>query len=286
MRKSLMRWLACAGAVAVAGALAAGPGLASASVSVPGVTPSGSASGAYVPPDHDLYYGDTGAAVKSVQRRLNQLHYYAGPVDGVFGPDLEWAVWAFKEVQGLPMPDSAGGDLYGPNSTITAAFRHDLVDPKLPYVFVPKGGAERVEINLHRQILVLYKNNRVYLILDVSTGGGYWFLPNGAWCAPGTANCSQAVTLDGNFHAEYFVSGWDTVPLGEMYNPVFFDLAAGQAMHGGDIVPFYPDSHGCVRLQLDAEDWFHTLLTVGGKDATPVYVRGTAPYAPSITGWQ
>src|SRR5580704_16636866 len=83
----------------------------------------GSASTAtYVPPKHDLFYGATGAAVRSVQRRLDQLHYYVGPVNGVYGEDLEQAVWAFKEVQGLPM------NAYS-NSVITYAFRKALVHP-------------------------------------------------------------------------------------------------------------------------------------------------------------
>ena len=58
-------------------------------------------------PGTTSYYGNKGAAVKSVQRRLAQLHYYPGPMDGKYGADLEQAVWAFKEVQGLPMNRTA-----------------------------------------------------------------------------------------------------------------------------------------------------------------------------------
>ncbi len=60
-----------------------------------------------------------------MQRRLNNLGYFAGPVDGQYGTDLEEAVWAFKGVQGLPMNAST-------NSVITRAFRKALVDPKAP----------------------------------------------------------------------------------------------------------------------------------------------------------
>jgi Putative peptidoglycan binding domain/L,D-transpeptidase catalytic domain len=274
MRRSLRRWLIATGALTAVGAFACGQGIASASASLPlnlaavvkGAVP---AAPAYRPPSHDLYYGATGAAVKSVQRRLDALHYYVGPIDGVYGQDLEWAVWAFKRAEGLPM------NAYS-NSIITWAFRRDLVHPKAPPVLVPKGGAERVEINLARQILVIYKHNQVHLILDISTGGGYYFCNPGP--PKGDGSCGYAVTVPGNFHADYFIPGWDTVPLGVMYNPVFFDPAQGQAMHGGDLVPWYPASHGCVRLQEDVENWFHTELTVGGSHATPVYVRGKAPY--------
>jgi len=277
MKRPVQRWLIGVGALAAVGALGCGQGIASASASLPSnlaatvkdAVPAVPASPVYTPPNHDLYYGDTGAAVRNVQARLNQLHYYAGPVDGVYGQDTAWAVWAFKRAEGLPMNANT-------NTMITWAFRHDLAHPKAPPVLVPKGGADRVEINLARQILVLYKSNKVHLILDISTGGGYYY------CNPpppkGDGSCGTAVTLDGNFYADYFIPGWDVVPLGVMYNPVFFDPAAGQAMHGGDVVPWYPASHGCVRLQEDVENWFYTELTIGGPHATPVYVRGTAPY--------
>lgn len=278
MKTSVRHWLFGVGALAAVGALACGQGIASASASLRSAAGASTAQAAapYKAPNHDLYYGDTGAAVKSVQRRLDALHYYVGPIDGVYGQDLEWAVWAFKRVNGLHMSYSSSA-LTGPNSTITWAMRRALVHPKAPKVLAPKGGAERVEINQAEQVLVLYKHNKVHLILDISSGGGYEF------CNPpsGGGGCGTAVTLDGNFHADYFVPGLDIVPLGSMYNPVFFDPAAGQAMHGGDLVPYYPASHGCVRLQEDVQNWFHTELTVGGTHATPVYVRGKAPYAPA-----
>lgn len=232
----------------------------------------------YVPPRHDVFYGQKGAAVASVQRRLNQLHYYAGPVDGVFGPDMAWAVWAFKRVQGLPMNQIVPS--YTANTAVTLAFRRALVHPKAPYVFNPRGGATRVEINLARQVLVLYKYNRVHLILDISSGGGYYYCDN----PPLQNHCGHAVTLDGNYHAAYFVPGLQKVNLGSMYNPVYFNTAAGQAMHGGDPVPWWPASHGCVRLQEDVQNWFYKELTIGGPHATPVFVHGKAPYELAFYG--
>lgn len=277
MRRTVRRWLLGAGTAAAVGAATCGQGVAAASPTINVPVGSQNPASAYRPPNHDLYYGDTGAAVRSVQERLNQLHYYAGPDDGTFGADLEWAVWAFKEAQGLPM-NQMNSDLYGPNSTITWAFRQALVHPKAPRVLVPNGGAERVEINLSDQLLVLYKHNQVHLVLHISSGGGYEF------CNPpsGGGGCGTAVTPDGNFHAVYFIPGLDIVPLGQMYNPVFFDPAAGDAMHGGDPDPWYPASHGCVRLPLDVENWYHSELTVGGPHATPVYIRGRAPYELSF----
>ena len=113
------RWLATTAAIGAAGAVVGSqavmvaPAQATSSRATTGVSAS---TATYVPPKHDLFYGDTGAAVRSVQRRLDQLHYYVGPVNGVYGEDLEQAVWAFKEVQGLPM------NAYS-NSVITYALR-------------------------------------------------------------------------------------------------------------------------------------------------------------------
>ena len=133
MRNAVRGWLISAGAVAAAGAMAFGQaGPASAARTTTVAREVRSAPATYVPPGHDLYYGDHGAAVKSVQKRLNQLHYYAGPNDGAYGDDLEEAVWAFKEVQGLPMNATS-------NSIITYAFRKALVHPRQPYSRYPEG---------------------------------------------------------------------------------------------------------------------------------------------------
>ena len=55
------------------------------------------------------------------------------------------------------------------------------------------------------------------------------------------------------------MSGWVTVPLGAMYNPVFF-ISTVYAIHGDTYVPVFPDSHGCVRLPMFIADFFHTLV--------------------------
>jgi peptidoglycan hydrolase-like protein with peptidoglycan-binding domain len=219
---------------------------------------------AYVPPTHNFNIGAHGAAVRSVQRRLNQLHYYAGKVDGQYGQDTAEAVWAFKEAQGLPMNAAT-------NTLVTYKFRHDLIDPRMPKVLVPKGGRNRIEINQNHELLVLYRANKVRLILHVSSGGGYHF------CDPHGGACSTAITPDGNYKALSFYHGWETVPLGKMYNPVFF-IGTAYAIHGDIPVPWYPASHGCVRIWMDAAGWFHKDVTIGGRHATRIYIRGKAPY--------
>ena len=113
--------------------------------------------------------------------------------------------------------------------------------------------------------------SRVVLISHISAGGGYYFCSDGS--------CSYAVTPTGNYQTLGYLSGWIQVPLGEMYNPVFF-IGRAYAIHGDIPVPFYPDSHGCVRIWMDAAAWFHHDVTVSADGhGTPIYIRGTAPYS-------
>jgi lipoprotein-anchoring transpeptidase ErfK/SrfK len=274
MRHSVRRWVYSAGAVAVVGAMAAGgQSVASAASSARSAAASVSqATAPYTPPTKPLYVGEHGAAVKSVQRRLSELHYYLGTIDGNYGQDTLEAAWAFREVQGLPMNEATGAQ------PIDRAFERALVHPVRPYVMIKHAPATRIEVNLKRQVLVLYKNNKVALIAHVSSGGDYYF------CNPGGGGCGYAITPDGNFSVLSFQSGWVKVPLGTMYNPLWIDYAAGVAIHGDEPVPWYPVSHGCIRVWLDIANVLHNMVTVGGSHATPVYVRGIAPYQPSIVG--
>ena len=201
-----------------------------------------------------LQPGSSGAAVKQLQRRLAALKYYPGPIDGLFGNDTLEAVWAFQEVQGLP------GEDY-----VSSAMERALAHPRTPRVLVPHGGSDRIEINLGIEVLVLYRDNRVELISHVSTGGGYYYP------CPGDpyATCGPAVTPTGNFRTLSFAPGWVTVPLGYMYNPVFF-IGTAYAIHGDIPVPLQPVSHGCVRIPMDIAAFFHTLVRIPGE---PVYIR-------------
>jgi lipoprotein-anchoring transpeptidase ErfK/SrfK len=195
--------------------------------------------------------GASGSSVTTLQRRLAQLKYYPGSIDGQFGASTLEAVWAFQEVQGLP------GEDY-----VSSAMWRALDHPRAPQVLVPGGGSMRVEVNLAREVLVLYNHNQVELISHVSTGGHYYFCSSGG--------CGYAITPTGNYRTTVFMPGWVTVPLGEMYNPVFF-IGTAFAIHGDTDVPLQPVSHGCVRIPMDIAAFFHTLVRTPG---TPVYVRG------------
>ena len=202
-------------------------------------------------PARALQPGMKGSAVKALQRRLALLKYYPGSIDGNFGTSTLEAVWAFYEVQGL-----------APHNYVDSAMRWRLAHPQAPRVLVSHGGANRIEISLSREVLVLYRNNQVQLISHVSSGGHYYY------CSPG-GGCGYAVTPTGNYHTRVFMRGWVHVPLGEMFNPVFF-IGTAFAIHGDTDVPLAPVSHGCVRIPMDIANFFHKLVKIPGER---VYIR-------------
>ncbi|HEY2551512.1 MAG TPA: L,D-transpeptidase family protein [Streptosporangiaceae bacterium] len=245
-----------AGAAQVSRAAPVSPAItAAAAAAVSSALPAArAAAGSFVPPKHVLKVGDHGPAVRKVQQRLSQLHYYAGKADGSFGANTQAAVWAFERVQGLRIT-AANAD------EITRAAERDLAHPRAPKVLAPHGRPWRVEVNKQTQVLVLYRHGKIELISHVSTGAG---------CLPGQG-CGW-VTPTGNYRAEDYMPGWVHVPLGEMFNPVFF-ISTVFAIHGDTFVPWYPDSHGCVRVPMFIARFFHNRVHVAASGGTPVIIR-------------
>lgn len=182
--------------------------------------------------------GSKGPYVRRLENRLKALKYDPGVVDGKFGQDTAYAVWAFKKVHGLKV-----------NATVGAAMWRALAHPRQVRKFVTGGAANRVEIKLSRQLVVVYRDGKVRLITHTSTG------------APSTR------TPTGNFRVERKIKGWRHAPLGYLYNPVYF--YRGYALHGSTSVPLYPASHGCARLPMHTADIMPKITPIGMR----VYVR-------------
>jgi hypothetical protein len=223
----------------------------------------GASAAVQAPAARYLHFGSYGPAVKALQERLHTLHYFVGRIDGRFGWDTREGVWAFKEVQaGRISPRNP--NIVGP------AMQKQLLHPKLPKVLHPHGGRYlRVEINKKIEVLVLYNHSKIQLITHVSTGGGYYYCSNGS--------CGYAVTPDGHYKALSFLKGNITVPLGQMFNPIFF-IGRAYAIHGepNGGVPLTPVSHGCVRIPWDLARYFHKLIKIVSIDGrgTPIWISG------------
>ena len=205
-----------------------------------------------------LEQGVTGADVRALQQRLRVLSFDPGPVDGLFGPATEQAVWAFEKFILHVAPEAVTG----------------VVTPKtwqamnLPIGVRPRRAnrGTHMEVLLPEQVAVVYVDNAPALITHISSGSGE------TWCDvvlvdhdDGTTVeegiCGVATTPGGVFHFERRVVGWRNSKLGRLYNPVYFNY--GIAVHGASNVPSYPASHGCVRIPMHIADYFPSLVANG-----------------------
>jgi hypothetical protein len=157
-----------------------------------------------------LDVGSTGPSVLALNEALHRLHIALGAVDSSFGLDTRDAVVAFQKLRGLPRTGSVDARFWRVLSTATA--------PRARYL------GDHIEVSKPLQVLYVVRGGRVILVSHVSTGA--------------TGN-----TPLGRWHVYSKVPGW--LPDG-MFDSSFF--LRGFAIHGYPTVPFYPGSHGCVRV--------------------------------------
>ncbi|TDC57974.1 murein L,D-transpeptidase, partial [Actinomadura sp. GC306] len=206
------------------------------------------------PAHRRLKPGAKGADVKELQRRLKALNYDPGKPDGKYGPSTEMAVWAFQAVNRMKQ-----------KSTLGKSFWEALADPEEPRPMAKKREKDRVDVDLKRQYLVLYKDGEPRLITHISSGSGEYYCAKDRGAT--VPRCRYATTGTGDFRTGRRFSGWETSPLGRLYNPIYFN--GGIAFHGALSVPKHPASHGCVRMPMHVAEYFPDLL----GDGVPVHVR-------------
>jgi PKD repeat protein len=173
-----------------------------------------------------LGLGSAGASAFELDRRLHELHFALGRVDGYYGPDDVDAVIAFQKVRGLPRTGS-----------VDARFWRELQQAQVPRALHPHG--DHVEVSKGRQVLFLVRDGEVGLVVPVSTGA--------------TGN-----TPVGLWHVYSKVPGFNAK---EMYYSSFF--VGDFAIHGYQSVPPYPASHGCVRIPLWVATRVYSLIDYG-----------------------
>jgi hypothetical protein len=172
-------------------------------------------SATLLPPN--LSYGMTSPAVAELAHRLAALHYAVPSFSPAFGNDFQESVWAFQKVQGIDRTGAVDANLWT-----------RLDNPRVP---TPRYSqpADHIEVDKTKQVLYIVRDGKIALISPAATAGiaGYY-------------------TPEGKFAIYRKVTGWDRSPLGVLWNPMYF--VGGYAIHGGDPVPPYPASHGCVRV--------------------------------------
>lgn len=200
-----------------------------------------------------LKVGTRGEAVLALQKRLAELRYEVGAVDGFYDQQTWQGVVAFQKYTGLKR-----------TGTYTFQTQEALSRAMLPEGFHPELGLPRIEINLTRQVLLYFDEQGLNRVIAVSTGS------NRNYCETskksGEQVCGVAHTPRGKFRIQYRISGWRESDLGKLYNPLYFD--GGFAIHGHPFVPAYNVSHGCVRISMATSIWFYDTI----KNGTPVIV--------------
>ncbi|MEO6712878.1 MAG: peptidoglycan-binding protein, partial [Mycobacteriales bacterium] len=108
-------------------------------------------------PGTTLQRGARGPMVLALQRRLTELGYDPGVHDGSLGMKTRQALWAFQHVNNLP----ASGD-------VDATTSSRLGTPRAPVPFAARSGPTRVEVDIARQVAVVYLGGTVRLITHIS----------------------------------------------------------------------------------------------------------------------
>jgi peptidoglycan hydrolase-like protein with peptidoglycan-binding domain len=204
------------------------------------------------PPKPTLRRGDNSADVQLVQAQLKAIGYDPGAINGTFGPETQFAVFALQKLYGLK-----------PTGEVTPLEHELLAKGERPQPLAPDLGPDRVEVDLPRQIMTVYRGGAVHVITHISSGNGK------RYCHPGRRKCGYAITPRGTFTISSMAKGWITGPLGRLYNPATF-TRYGHALHGSLSVPLYPASHGCVRVPMHTAKFLPAMILKG----MPVYVGG------------
>lgn len=179
--------------------------------------------------------------ILEAERRLGELGYWTGEVDGTWDLLSRHALVAFQKVEGRER-----------TGRLTREELRALSEASRP---LPReGGPPHVEIDVKRQVLfVVDGEGMVMKILPVSTGNEGRYFDQGKW--------QTAHTQRGRFTVQRKIEGWRRSTLGLLYYPSYF--SGGVAVHGSLSVPTYPASHGCVRVPMYAAKELSEMMPVG-----------------------
>lgn len=179
--------------------------------------------------------------VRQVQRGLRDLGIYV-VVDGVEGKRTRQGVCAARRLLGYK-PTHRGPIR---NTDVKNIRRAD----KLPK---PRNGKNYLSVDKKCQMMYQAKKGKWRRIVKISTGTRGHRTPSGTyritWRWPGWHNSSSYPSDSGN---------------GNMYNSMYFK-SGGYAIHGSRSVPWYPASHGCVRVTVGKSKKLYSSVPNGTK---------------------
>lgn len=200
-----------------------------------------------------LRVGSRSEAVLALEKRLAELRYDAGAIDGLFDSQTRQGLLAFQKYSGLRR-----------TGTYTPETQRALSAAMPPEGSHPELGLPRIEIDIPHQILLFFDAEGLNRVVAVSTGSDRKYCEISK--KSGVQVCGVAHTPRGRFRIQYRIPGWRESDLGKLYNPLYFN--GGFAIHGSPSVPAYSVSHGCVRIPVATSAWFYTTV----RNGTPVIV--------------
>jgi hypothetical protein len=185
----------------------------------------------------DIHFDEILAA----EKRLSELGYWTGPVDGTLDSGSRHALIAFQKVEGRKR-----------TGKLTRAELQSLLSAQRP---LPKyNGYAHVEIDLTRQVLfIVDTTGTITHILPVCTGNEKTYMDHG--------EIHRAHTPSGRFRVLRKIAGWRLSSLGLLYYPNY--IYNGIAIHGSPAMAVYPASHGCIRIPMFASNELSELTPVG-----------------------
>jgi hypothetical protein len=182
----------------------------------------------------------TRAQTIQAERRLSELGYWTGPVDGRFDEGTKSALIAFQKWEGRAITGKLTLEELAAIRRGVAPQARDL-------------GYAHVEVDVDRQVLLLINEEGAVRVLPVSTGNDKQFMDQG--------QMSVAYTPRGRFVVYDKTYGWENGDLGSVYYANY--ISGGVAIHGYLTVPTTPASHGCIRIPMFAALAVSRLLPVG-----------------------
>ncbi|HEY2964259.1 MAG TPA: L,D-transpeptidase family protein [Pyrinomonadaceae bacterium] len=183
----------------------------------------------------------TRAELKEAERRLSEMGYWTGPIDGVIDSTTHSALIAFQKWEDRRITGRLTRSEFNAIREASAPQARDT-------------SYKHVEIDLDRQVLLLTDDDGIVTrVLTVSTGSGKHYKEK--------RMSGLAYTPRGRFRIYGKMQGWRKSPLGLLYYPNYF--SDGLAIHGNPSVPHNPQSHGCVRIPMFAAEEMSKQLPVG-----------------------
>ena len=191
-------------------------------------------------PTRRLVPGLTLPQITEVERRLAELGYWTGAVDGRFDTASRAALIAFQKYEGRRITGRLNKDELEAIRTSASPKAREL-------------GYAHVEVDLDRQVLLIVSDEGDVRVLPVSTGSGEPFMDDGKQ--------SVAYTPRGRFVVYDKSYGWENGQLGSVYYANY--ISGGVAIHGYLSVPNQPASHGCIRIPMFAARNVSKILQLG-----------------------